>query len=413
MNRKTHIQAQRARSNPVPAPQLKRVLMLITTLTYGGAETQVVRLATELKLRGLRVAVACLVEPDAWVALLSKEGIDVYSLGMSRGVADLRAIFRLRALIKAFRPDLIHCHMVHANLLGRVTRLFCRIPALICTAHNLRETSEKGGPTWHKELLYRLTDFLADKTTIICQAAFRRYVQVRAVPRNKLEVIGNGVDTHRFRPSEVSRRSARQIRGFNDATFVWLAVGRLVPQKDFTTLLKAAAALPTADFTILVAGSGPLLDNLESERHRLGLDGKVQFLGTHEDILDLYACADGFVMSSGFEGLSAALLESAAMGLPAVVTDVGGNREIVEDGVTGYVVPPNRPGQLSEAMARLMYCAPGARRDLGVAARRYCCKRYQFEKIADQWLDLYLRCLAASPQSTPETPEVVDLVITK
>ncbi len=84
--------------------------------------------------------------------------------------------------IREFNPDVVHAHMVHANLLGRFTRLICPMRALICTAHNLRETSEKGGPTWHKELLYRLTDFLADRTTIICHAAYERYIQTRAVP---------------------------------------------------------------------------------------------------------------------------------------------------------------------------------------------------------------------------------------
>ena len=151
-----------------------RILILITTLTFGGAETQVVRLATELKMRGWTVCVVCMVQPTAYTSQLEAEHIPVHSLDMKRGIADLRAIFRLTSLIRNFRPDVVHCHMYHANLLGRVTRLFCKIPALVCTAHNFRETSEQDGPTWHKELLYRITDPLADKTTIICNAAFER-----------------------------------------------------------------------------------------------------------------------------------------------------------------------------------------------------------------------------------------------
>jgi len=107
---------------------------------------------------------------------------------MKSGVPDFRAVFRLRSLIRSFRPDVVHCHMFHANILGRITRLFCRMPALICTAHSIKETSILGGPTWHKELLYRATDSLADQTTIICNAGFDRYVRVGAVPRKKLRM---------------------------------------------------------------------------------------------------------------------------------------------------------------------------------------------------------------------------------
>ncbi len=153
--------------------------MLITTLTFGGAETQVVRLAIELKQRGWTVRIACLVDPDAYIGQLKDNDIETVSLGMPRGIPDPRAIWRLKQELSAFRPDVVHCHMVHANLLGRITRILRPVPALICTAHNLQERSEKGGGTWHKEFLYRITDSLADSTTIICQAAFDRYISVR------------------------------------------------------------------------------------------------------------------------------------------------------------------------------------------------------------------------------------------
>src|SRR5947199_9568394 len=92
-----------------------RVLMLITTLTYGGAETQVVRLAQELKANGWSVAVACMVDPSAHTSTLSQAGIPVHSLRMTRGIPDPRALVRLRKLIYVFQPDVVHSHMVHAN----------------------------------------------------------------------------------------------------------------------------------------------------------------------------------------------------------------------------------------------------------------------------------------------------------
>jgi glycosyltransferase involved in cell wall biosynthesis len=383
-----------------------RVVILVTTLTFGGAETQVVRLATELKARGWAVAVVCLVAPVAYVQQLNKGGIEVHSLDMSRGVPDIRAVFRLRSLIRRLQPDILHCHMFHANILGRIVRLFIQIPAVICTAHNLRETSERGGPTWHKELLYRVTDCLADKTTIICKAAFDRYVRVGAVPEKKLQMIPNGIDTDMFSPSEGRRRAARMSLGL-EGTFVWLAVGRLVKQKDYPNLFRALQQLQRDDYMLLIAGNGPLERELKAECMWLGVDGRVRFLGTSEDIVDLYNAADGFVMSSEFEGLSAALLEASAMGLSSVVTNVGGNSEVVADNVTGYLVQPGNSGQLAVAMKALMDASPERRQVLSSAARRSCCQNYRFESIADRWVDLYTRYLPATSFHQVSNADVV------
>ncbi len=367
-----------------------RIVILITTLTFGGAETQVVRLATELKTRGWTVCVVCMVKPTAYMSQLEAQHIPVHSLDMKRGVADVRAVFRLASLIRDFRPDIVHCHMFHANLLGRVTRLFCRIPALVCTAHNFRETSEQDGPTWHKELLYRITDPLADKTTIICNAAFERYVRVGAVPRRKFQMIPNGVDTDHFKRSKNRRKNAREALGIS-SEFVWLAVGRLVKQKDYPTLFRALELLKHEQFVVLLAGNGPLEEQLREECRTRGLERQVRFCGAREDILDLYSAADAFVMSSEFEGLSAALLEAASTGLPAVVTDVGGNADVVKDEITGYVVPPAASKQLATAMHRLMALLPENLQTMGDAARQLCHEQFRIAAVMDKWLDLYAK----------------------
>jgi len=371
--------------HPLSTPRgSKRILLLITTLTFGGAETQVVRLAMELKALGWTVAVACLVAPVAYTGQLKDNGIAVYSLDMQRGVANLGAIFRLGSLIRSFAPDIVHSHMYHANILLRVVRLFYRVPAVICTAHNHRETSEKGGPTWHKELIYRLTDFLADATTIISKAAWERYVRIGAVPRGKLRVIPNGVDTRFFSPGE-------QTPSLPEAQkeFVWLTVGRLVKQKDYPTLFRALRLLDRQDYVLLIAGNGPLEAELKLECARLGLSDRIRFCGARENILELYRAADAFVLSSEFEGLSAALLEAASVGLPAAVTDVGGNREIVVPERTGYLVPPANPAELAGAMRTVMDASPDQRRQWGEAARRHCAETFSFEIVTQKWLDLY------------------------
>jgi glycosyltransferase involved in cell wall biosynthesis len=377
-----------------------RVLLVITTLTLGGAETQVVRLAIELKKNGWIVAVACLVAPTAYVGSLNADGIPVHSLDMPRGVPDPRAIWRLKSLLRALNPDVVHSHMFHANLLCRVARLTCSFPVLICTAHNVRETSERGGQTWHKELLYRATDFLADTTTIICKAAFERYLRVGAVPAGKLTVIHNGVDTQYYSPSIERRTAARKTLNVGDQ-FVWLAVGRLVHQKDYPNLLRALTLIDDGRWVLLIAGNGPLAHELKTQCAQFGVTGRVRFLGGREDIVDLYHAADAFVMSSRFEGLSAALLEAASMGLPSVVTRVGGNPDVVIDGVTGYVVEPENPEAIADAMLSIMQARPKERRAFSVASRQRCLDRFQFEAITQNWLDLYERHLSRCRRQSP------------
>jgi glycosyltransferase involved in cell wall biosynthesis len=363
-------------------------MMLVTNLTFGGAETQVVRLATEFKARNWDVCVVSMMEPDTWVNQLEREGVAVQTLGMPRGLPDPRALLRLRSLIKSFSPDVVHCHMFHANILGRIAKLFCGIPALVCTVHNLRETSERGGPTGYKEFLYRITDRLASITTIICQAAFDRYVKVGAVPRKRLIVIPNGIDTEAFSPSSARRESARKALGLG-SEFVWLAVGRLVKQKDYPNLFRAVAQCESKEFRVLIAGSGPLEAELVQECASLGLSDVIQFCGAREDMLDLYSAADAFVMSSEFEGLSVALIEAAAMGLPAVVTDAGGNADIVVEGVTGFVVPTKAPGALSGAMMQLVGSSKDRLKTMSEEARAHCLGNYKASDIVDKWIDLY------------------------
>ncbi len=347
-----------------------------------------VRLATELKSRGWDVAVACMIAPSSHTDVLKQHGVPVYSLDMRRGVPDPRATLRLAKLIRSFNPDVVHAHMVHANLLARLTRLVCSIPVVICTAHNLRETSEKGGPTWHKELLYRITDFLADRTTIICNAAYQRYIDTKAVPAAKLQMVPNGVDTDRFAPSSEVRERVRKELNLGDS-FIWLAVGRLVEQKDYPNLLSALEQMPEGNWRVLIAGNGPLEAALKARVAELALMDRVQFIGTRSNMEQLFNACDAYVMSSRFEGLSMALLEAAAAGLAAVVTDVGGNRDLVLDGETGYVVPPANSQALATAMTRLMELPDTERREIGAFARRHCVENYRFQKIGDEWVRLY------------------------
>jgi glycosyltransferase involved in cell wall biosynthesis len=320
-------------------------------------------------------------------------GIPLFSLGMKPGIPDPRGLARLIVLLSRFRPQILHSHMFHANALARAARLFCPVPVLISSLHSAAEIRGGAGVSachWTvraRDFVYRLTDPLADAVVAVSQAAADRHAASGAVRRRKLRVIPNGVDTTLFRPDPERRARTRRDLGI-ESRFVWLAAGRLMWKKDHATLFRAFATLAPA--TLLVAGEGPLADDLRRFAHKLSID--VRFLGRVDDMPALMNAADALVLSSVVEGLPMALLEAAASGLPAVTTDAGGAREIVVDGVTGFVAPPGDSAALAAAMSRLAALALEARQRMSSAARASSA-RFEIQDVVSRWEACYRELL--------------------
>lgn len=367
-----------------------RTLLFVTTgLAYGGAETQLKELAIRLKQRGWEVHIASMLPPTAYVEDLESVGIPVYNLRMRRKVPDPRAIFRLVSIIRTTCPLVVHAHMIHANLLSRIVRLTAKTPTLICTAHNIIE----GGCL--REIAYRVTDPLSDMTTQVSLAGLERYIRVGAAPKHKIIFIPNGIDTARFCPDANARQSLRRSLGVEDA-FVWLTVGRLEPVKNHFGLIEAwrQVVCSNPQSVLLIVGQGPLHDQISQHVQQEKLETSVRLLGLRRDIPDLMRAADGFVLPSLWEGMPLVLLEASASGLPIVATNVGGNAEVVLDGVSGFLVPPQNSARLAEAMQRVMALPEPQRRAMGEAGRQHILANYDIERIVDRWETLYTELLA-------------------
>lgn len=366
-----------------------RILLFTTSLMAGGAEIQVYLIAMELRRRGHDVLVVSMRDPEALDAELVSSGVPVESLSMRRGVANPMALFQFASIIRRFRPDVIHSHMIHANLLSRLARPLAPVPVLISTAHNISE-----GARW-RELAYRATDRLVDLTTNVCKKCVENFVAVGATPRDRIRYVPNGLDLSRFRHDDEVRRLLRASLDLDESTFLWLAVGRLEEQKDYPNLLSAVAALRSSTdsgspLVVLVAGEGPLLSELVAERVRLGLpEDSVRFLGQRDDIPDLMSAADAYVMSSAWEGLPMVLLEAGAAGLPVVATAVGGNEELVVNRVTGMLVPPADAPALANAMQGVMDLTYEERQALGHNATINVTNSFSIETVVDLWLQIY------------------------
>ena len=360
---------------------MKRLLYVSTGLGRGGAETQVVALARTFRARGWDVRVVTLIPPAAFADELAAAGVPVVSLGMRRGRPTLGGLLAYVRLVRDWRPDVIHAHMVHANLLTRVLRPLAPAPVVISTAHSVDE----GGR--FRERLYRLTDPLADLTTNVSRAAVERYVAVGAAPAGRIRFVPNGVDLHRFQPDPERRARVREALGVDG--FLWLTVGRFEPPKDYPNLVSALAALGDGPWSLAVAGDGPLRSETEALVAARDLTGHVRLLGPRTDVPDLLCAADGFVLASAWEGLPMVLLEAAATGLPIVCTDVGGNGEVVEDGVTGRLVPARDAAALGAAMAALMQTPRDARGAMGAAGAAHVRRAFDLERVADLWSSIY------------------------
>jgi glycosyltransferase involved in cell wall biosynthesis len=170
--------------------------------------------------------------------------------------------------------------------------------------------------------------------------------------------------------------------------FLWIAVGRLEAVKDYTTLLRVLASEPAAAW-LLVLGTGPLEGALVQLAAELGLERRVHFLGFEPNVQRWMQAADGFVLSSRYEGLPMVLLEAGACGLPAVATDVAGTREVIVDGVNGWLARSGDPEALAAAMARLMQMPIEERRTMGELARRRVVEQFRMETVLDRWERLY------------------------
>lgn len=381
--------------HPVPraSVHLNRVLMLSTAMgAGGGAEEQVIELAYGMKARGIDVRMVSMLSPSPMPADFEAHGIPLSHLGMRKSIPDPRGVQRFNRIVREFRPDVVHTHLVHANLLGRIARILQPVPALVCTLHSLTMTGVNRDWSPIFEIAHRLTDGLCDRTTAICHAAADYAVRRRAVPAEKMTVIQNGIDTRQFSPNPGSRDAIRHKLGVGSG-FVWLAVGRLVPPKGYPFLLESMRLLPDDGSILLVCGQGSLYAPLKAMAEKLGLSRRVRFLGLRDDVPEIMNAVDGMVLSSDIEGLPLVLLQAAASELAIVATDVGGNCEVVLEGVNGWLVPPQSPKHLAAAMAHLMALPMDQRKAMGRLGRERVCALFETERVVDRWLQLYHQLL--------------------
>jgi sugar transferase (PEP-CTERM/EpsH1 system associated) len=359
-----------------------RVTHVVTTLAIGGLEKVVLDLVRGRTQPAFDARVLCLDSGGVLQRDFAAAGVPVEVVGI-RGSVPQR-IWRLARRLRVLRPDVLHTHNPQAHLHGAWAAKLARVPVVIHTRHGQDRVDRPA-----LAVLSRVATAWTARFVAVSEASAGMSRELEGVPPSKLLVIHNGIDLERF-PARGTAPAASRSRA--------VTVGRLDPVKDHASMLRAVRIVGDRipDFRLDIVGDGPCRTELEELRTALGLNDRVRFLGYHADVAPFLSGADLFVLSSVSEGISIALLEAMASGLPAVATDVGGNREVILDGRTGHLTPAGSAEALADAIVRIA-SDPDAMERMGRASRRRVEEEFNLRQVVTRYEELYRRCLADRP----------------
>lgn len=359
-----------------------------------------------LKAEGFEVSGIC--APGEWLESLREEGVEPIPWRNAtrawRPVADARAFVELVGILRRGRFDVVHTHNPKPGLMGRIAARLAGVPVVVNTVHGFYATPDDPP---RRRLPVMALEWLAARFSHaeLYQSgedlAWAR--RLRIVPARRQVYLGNGTDLTQFDPSAVdpSRLAAlREELGLPADGLVVGMVGRLVREKGYREFFHAARAIrerhPEVTF-IAIGPSDPDKDDAISDAERDAVSSDVVFTGYRDDVRDLLALMDVFVLPSWREGLPRSAIEAAAMGRALVLTDIRGCREVGRDGLEALIVPPRNAAAFTEAIARLVD-DPELRGRLAAAARDRALVHFDERRVVDRVVSTYRSLLPAVPE---------------
>jgi len=363
-----------------------KLLFLITRAEHGGAQTHLFEL-----IDGFRSAfeVHLATGEEGFLTVEARRlGIQVHILPNLiqplNFLRDVLAFKEILSLIRLLRPSLVHAHSSKAGFLGRLAARAAGVPAVF-TAHGWGFAD---GVSWRRKMVATIGERVASRFSngiiTVSEADRELALRYRVVPLRSMTVVHNGVrDT-----SEQSHPDA------GDAAHI-VMVARFSPQKDQALLLKALVG-QEEPFRLSLVGEGPKQTAVQVLAKELGLSGRVKFLGACGDVSRILAGANVFVLTSNWEGLPISILEAMRAGLPVIASDVGGVREAVVDGETGFLVDRGNLVMLRSRLLQLLG-DPELRKKMGEAGRQRYLEHFAVEQMLEATLRVYTEVLKEHP----------------
>lgn len=358
---------------------IKKLAFINSTLSLGGAEKMAYEVIRGLDKTGFHIKAYCLYRPGFIGRALMAEGID-FSHTLMRNKYDIAGIYRLFTLLRKERPDILYLENSPLVLFwGFICGRMLDILHIVTVFHTMRK------PVWWRRLksdfVNRLILRRLDRIGVVSKVKLDSLIKEYRLDPARVELINNAVDIDRFK-SSIDKNALREAIGFSEDEKIIGMVGRLVTEKAYDVFLKSAKLIaehvPNSKF--LIIGEGEERANLERLTKDLGLEKRVIFLGERSDAADLISLFDVAVLSSRIESFPLVLLEYMAASRPIVATGAGGNPEIISDGYSGLIVPPEEPDRIACAVIDLIN-NPEKTRDLGTTAGRIAEEKFSLPHL--------------------------------
>lgn len=372
-----------------------RIAHVIKVTRISGAERHLLFLLDGLRQRGLDARLIILVERDRpmdeMVAAAEARGIPVQSLPIGRDT-DLPLLWRLRRTLRHIKPDIVHTHLIHADLYGYVSAKLAGVAAVVSSRH--LDDAFRYRARWRRinRRLWRMID-----AGIAISAAMKQFaLLIENAPARKVQVVLYGMEFKWLSDEDIDAARLRlraELKLPADAQLLGMAC-RLVEQKGIPYALEALRRIHS-DFPrahLVIAGDGEQASELRRLASRLGLADRVHWLGWRADAADLMAAFDVFVLPSLREGFGLVLLEAMSRRLPIVASHVGAIPEIVIDGETGILVEPRNVDELAKAMTRLLNDR-ALRKYMGLLGAARLEEHFSVERMVDGTIAVYEQVL--------------------
>lgn len=360
----------------------KSILILLTASYGGGAERLVLDQMKHYDKKRFNLHIITLRKGNL-EGEFSNIGKVNYSCLNSRKKFSLKTIKRLLGYINRNKIELIHTHLIEADMYGFIIKLMKPKIKLICTRHN----------TFSKKIFWRLLKKLfslnVDQILVVSKSVKEFISKYEFIPPKKIKVLYNGIDINKFKTRKDIKKLKQEFK-LRDRDFIIGIVGRLAKQKGHRHLFKAISHLKgrTPNIRLIVVGDGELKKELEEYARKLNIEKEVIFLGFRKDMPALYSLMDVFCLPSEFEGFGIAIIEAMAAGKPVVAANVGGIPEVVIDGEAGILVPSRDSNALAQAVLKLLKNQALAKR-MGEAGRRRVEKYFTLDRMIEKTEALY------------------------